>query len=352
MIRQKMIYWFAFLLVIGCHKQPAATSTNTPENITALPDSESYSAEESTPEESTNTKSSAEKSKVADTKDDCDERRENATWQDTTLYDLTYACPPKGWDGFFKRKDVKEKIKKISDELEKQVAEGNDISPKIGWTFRALYSAPSDNARSLIMGQDPAPQPGLATGLSFSLAPDEPTGDVASVQRVFLEVQNEQFCVNLDDGDLSKWAEDGVLLLNMALTIPCPHGATSCTIGGHLSLWQDFTGSLMDYVDTLDHPMAFILWGSKAGAFDKTVKNSKHKVFKGGHPSPRVSGKNFFCKNYFNCANKWLKENGAEAVEWNLISSCEPSEPCIWSWSSSTRTSKCQSDCQMATCEE
>ena len=90
----------------------------------------------------------------------------------------------------------------------------------------------------------------------------------------------------------------------------------------------------------LDQPMAYILWGSKAKAFADYITNPLHKAFMGGHPSPKAPSANFFCKNYFNCANDWLESHGTEEIDWNLADGCEkPEEACIWSWDSKTRSS-------------
>ncbi len=276
---------------------------------------------------------------------------QTASWHDTNLYDLTYGCVPKGWENFFSRDDVKEQVRYISDSLKNEIKDIYDISPPIGKTFRALYMVPPHEIKSIIMGQDPAPQPGLAVGLSFSLTPGVSTSEVASVQRVFLEVQNEKFCVDLGNGDLSRWAEEGVLLLNMALTIPCPTKGEYCTIAAHLELWKEFSKELMEYIDELNQPMAIILWGSKAKQYDRYVHNKMHKALEGGHPSPKASPYKFFCLNYFNCADKWLSEQGHESVNWNLIDHCNPSESCYWDWDSKTRTSNCIKKCTLKECD-
>ncbi len=274
-----------------------------------------------------------------------------AKWEDISLYDLTYGCMPAGWDVFFKTGDVREQISNISDAITHQVKQGYKIGPAIGNTFRALYLVKPDEVKTVIMGQDPAPQPGLATGLAFSTEPNVPSSKVASIQRVLLEAQNEGFCINLNNGDLKKWADGGVLLLNMALSIPCPPDEQSCTIGGHIALWGVFTDHLVNYIDNNAGAAAFILWGSKSGEYGKNVKNKAHKVLKGGHPSPRVSGANFFCKNYFNCTNKWLTANGRKPIDWKLKDTCSKSKPCIWAWHSGTGTSTCSKECSLKDCD-
>ena len=139
------------------------------------------------------------------------------------------------------------------------------------------------------MGQDPAPQPGLATGLSFSLDPTVHPREVQSVLRVILEARNEGYCVNTSVGSLESWARQGVLLLNKALTL------VHNKIGSHLSLWKDFSKEIMKYINEETNPSVWILWGSEANSLEKKIDKSKHYIVKGGHPSPRAPGRKFFC---------------------------------------------------------
>jgi len=145
------------------------------------------------------------------------------------IYDS--ACPPKGWEGFFNREDVKKMIQGISDRLmnDSQI-QGFGLNPKIGWIFRAFNMVPPDKVKAIIMGKDPAPQPGLATGLSFSLDPSVHPLVVQSVLRMVLEARNEGYCVDPSKGVLIHWAKQGVLLLNTALTL------VQNKIGSHIKL--------------------------------------------------------------------------------------------------------------------
>jgi len=241
-------------------------------------------------------------------------------------------------------------MRHISQTLENQVKYNTDISPEIGKTFRSLYMTSPWETKSLILGQDPAPEPGLATGLSFSLDIDVNTSRVPSVQRVLLEAQNEGFHVDIYDGDLTSWVKSGVMLLNSALTIPCPADGTFCTIGGHIELWREFTKYLIDYIDEKCSAMTFILWGSAAGKYAQYVWNKDNLVLKGGHPSPKADGGYFFCKNYFHCTDLWLSESNRESVDWNLTSSSGSYPPCVWGWDSESKTSYCAESCSSATC--
>ena len=209
----------------------------------------------------------------------CDVLLEESTYHTTTLYKLLYGygCIPEGWEDFFRRH--KEMIKGISDQLdEDKDVNKYGLNPKIGWVFRAFYMVPPNKIKVIVLGQDPAPQPGLATGLSFSLDPSVPSYKVPSVQRVILEAMNEGFCINITKGVLIPWAKQGVLLLNTALTL------IPGEIGSHIKLWRYFSREMLKHINQVAQPSVWILWGSKAKYFRKYVNESKHYVIAGGHP--------------------------------------------------------------------
>lgn len=284
----------------------------------------------------------------ANAQDDCDQIRSEETWKRNTLFALTYKCIPPGWESFFNDAEVKAEVKKISNKLRAEIRSGDDVNPAIGNVFRALYAVPPSGIKSVILGQDPAPTKGQATGLAFSLTPGIPSYEVASVERVILEAENDGYRMNLLNGDLSSWADQGVLMLNTALTIPCKQTKASCTIAGHLTLWKVFTKKLLDNVDAQESAQTFILWGDKAAKFSTSVKNASHLVIKGGHPSPMSNGSNFFCKSYFTCTNKWLEDHNISKIKWDVANGPALPQACIWT---SGKTPKCKSTCTPVACD-
>lgn len=295
----------------------------------------------------TNVRSSTFEAHTFKTTTDCDARRRNATWKNTTLFDLTYACTPAGWEEFFSRADVRSQVKAISEQLASAVKKGADINPDIGNVFRALYLVPPPQVRASIMGQDPAPSKGQATGLSFSLRPGVSVNQVPSVQRVMLEAMNEGFCMDFKSGDRSDWAAQGVLLLNAALTIPCPAGSNYCTVGAHLPLWDPFSRSLIRHLQSVKTPISFVFWGGPAEAIGAEVKNPLHYAIRGGHPSPSADGERFFCKGYFSCSNNWLEKHGVSGVRWQSSNTCQPQPACVWS---KGEVPQCEQKCVVAKC--
>lgn len=249
--------------------------------------------------------------------DACEDLLESATYETHTLMELVYqsSCHPKGWEAYFNRTDVKAMVQNISDTLQYESrVQGLGLNPDIGRIFRAFHMVPPDQLKAVILGQDPAPQPGLATGLAFSLDPSVHPTNVPSVQRVILEARNEGYCVDPANGVLDSWAKQGVLLLNTALTL------IQNEIGSHIPLWKNFTEEVIKYINNNANPSVWLLWGSKAKAFEGYIDHSKHYIVKGGHPSPNADGKYFFCQNYFSCANEWLcTKAGRGMVNWNLL---------------------------------
>ena len=245
------------------------------------------------------------------------------------------------WHSFFGRDSVQSCLEQISKEIENEQKKNIEaISPSVGEIFEAFIKTKVEDVKVLILGQDPAPEPHLADGLSFCIQ-GVSTAHVPSIQRVLLEVRNEGYNVDILNGDVEPWTKEGVLLLNSVLTIPIPKGAKSGTIDAHKKYWLPFTKLLFEYLNQIQEPIVFILWGSQAKSFAKYVDSPKHKVLEGGHPSPEAPSINFFCKNYFTDTNKFLKERGTEPVNWNLL----PGKPKknfkkgIWHWSQKDKKS-------------
>ena len=280
--------------------------------------------------------------------DVCKKLLESASYETHTLMQILYdsSCQPKGWEGFFNRADVKKMVEDISSRLqEDSQVRGLELNPKIGWIFRAFHMVPPDQVKAIIMGQDPAPQPGLATGLSFSLDPSVHPKTVQSVLRVILEARNEGYCVNASVGVLENWAKQGVLLLNTALTL------VQNKIGSHIPIWKKFSREIMKYINDNINPSVWILWGSKAKALENKIDKSKHYIVKGGHPSPRAPAEKFFCQNYFSCANEWLCKKGRGTVDWNLVPlPCKKHASRLFGWKRSGSGFSEKDECEMQPC--
>lgn len=243
------------------------------------------------------------------------------------------------WDEFFQQEETKNLIRDISNHIENLISTGIKISPSIEEIFEAFIKTDINKVKAVILGQDPAPEPHLADGLAFCIQ-GVATSHVPSIQRMLLEVRNEGFNVDIMDGNIEKWAKEGVLLLNTSLTIPFKSGSSRGDIDAHKELWAPFTQRVLKFIDHQDQPISYILWGSQAESYSKYVTNYKHKFFVGGHPSPEAKSENFFCKNYFVNTNTFLEKAQVKPIDWNLaVRPVSDKRKGIWHWDSHNRKS-------------
>ena len=186
-----------------------------------------------------------------------------------------------------------------------------DIRPKRGLWFEALRRVAPSQVNVVIVGQDPyhGENKGIqqAHGLSFSV----PVGvrPPPSLRNILTELAEDVGGVSRETGDLSAWADQGVLLLNAALTT---RGGQA---GAHKRLWQPFTSLVMQYLGQQTRPMVFILWGADAQKYQSMLA-SHHVVIASVHPSPLSSYRGFFGSKPFSRCNAALQAMGREAIQW------------------------------------
>ena len=227
----------------------------------------------------------------------------------------TYKCVP-GWDQFWDLAKVKVAIEGISVALEK---EAGQIQPQLSEVFKALTVTP-EKIKAVILGQDPTPQAGKATGLAFSLLAGQDPREVPSVLNMLVELKLEGFQVSLGNGDLTPWVTQGVMLLNAALTLRIGEPGQKAP-NTHSKLWEPFTEQLVEFMNNLDLPLAWILWGVNARASCRNLDKNKHYCRDGSHPAARSTSAipdNFFGRNFFKCANDFLSSRGREMIDWSL----------------------------------
>ena len=236
-----------------------------------------------------------------------------ATYKTVTLNDFIYkhGCFPKGWKPFLEHPNVKKEISEISPELAKD-AKKYEIEPSMPSMFNA-FNVGLDKVKVIILGQDPTPQANKATGMAFSLKPGEDPREVPSVFNMLVELKWEGAEVGLSNGDLTPWVNQGVLLLNAALTVR--QGSTQVHAKSHQRLWNDFTALLLQYINEKASPSAWILWGEEAKEAHVFIDRSKHYIKAGGHPRATTA---FFGRNYFRCAHEFLVSKGRGEVDWGL----------------------------------
>ncbi len=185
------------------------------------------------------------------------------------------------------------------------------IYPDMYHIFNALKVTPYNDVRVVILGQDPYHGAGQAHGLCFSV----PSGieKPPSLQNIFKEIHEELGCPIPSHGDLSYWAQQGVLLLNTSLTVR--EGAPSSHSGKG---WELFTDRIISLVNALPHPVVFLLWGSHARSKKTLLTNPRHLILESAHPSPLSAYRGFFGNGHFRKTNEFLTANGANAIDWSL----------------------------------
>ena len=185
------------------------------------------------------------------------------------------------------------------------------VYPARSNVFEALKLTPYDNVKVVILGQDPYHGEGEAHGLSFSVCPGIKIPP--SLQNIYKELNSELGCYIPNNGYLTKWAKQGVLLLNSVLTVVKDTPASHKGIG-----WETFTDRIIEEIDKKDSPVVFMLWGNFARSKKALLKNPKHLVLESAHPSPFSARNGFFGNNHFKKANEYLKENGLDPIDWQI----------------------------------
>ncbi len=215
---------------------------------------------------------------------------------------------------FFNSIKNKEYYKKIESFLDKEYKE-NVVYPPRNEIFNAFNLCKLDDLKVVIIGQDPYFNKDQAMGLAFSVK--EGVKLPPSLENIYKEIEIEfNALMNYQSGDLTYLANQGVFLINPILTVkegkPLSHDIPE---------YKEFFKDLMIFIDEIDKPIVFILWGNKAKSYEKYILNKNRLVIKTTHPSPLGANKGgFFNTDMFKKTNDYLKENGLDEINWsNLI---------------------------------
>ena len=185
------------------------------------------------------------------------------------------------------------------------------IFPPADDIFNAFHLTPLHEVKVVILGQDPYHNDGQAHGLCFSVKPDV---DIPpSLVNIYQELNDDLGCYIPNNGYLTKWAKQGVLMLNTVLTVRA-HQANSHRGMG----WEQFTDAAIRILNEQDRPIVFILWGSPAQKKAQMLNNPKHLILKAPHPSPLSAYRGFFGSRPFSQTNEFLVKNGLEPIDWQI----------------------------------
>ena len=195
--------------------------------------------------------------------------------------------------------------------LVSEVAAGRRFYPPADRVFNALALTPFDDVRVVILGQDPYHGAGQAMGLCFSVPPGVPAPP--SLQNIHKELETDLGVPRPSSGDLTPWAERGVLLLNAVLTVAPGRPASHAGKG-----WEQFTDRAIRELSERRDGLVFLLWGRYAQQKGAIVDPARHHVLTAPHPSPYSAASGFFGCRHFSRANALLEDGGASPIDWAL----------------------------------
>lgn len=177
--------------------------------------------------------------------------------------------------------------------------------------FNAFHFTPLNEVKVVILGQDPYHNVGQAHGLCFSVKPDVEIPP--SLVNIYKELQDDLGCTIPNNGYLTKWAKQGVMMLNTVLTVRAHQANSHQGIG-----WEQFTDAAIRILNEQDRPIVYLLWGSPAQKKAQMLNNPKHLILKAPHPSPLSAYRGFFGCKHFSQTNEFLREHGLEPIDWQI----------------------------------
>ena len=187
----------------------------------------------------------------------------------------------------------------------------NLVFPPADDIFNAFHLTPLHNVKVVILGQDPYHNHGQAHGLCFSVK--KGVEIPPSLVNIYKELQDDLGCTIPNHGYLTKWAEQGVLMLNTVLTVRAHQANSHRGIG-----WEEFTDAAIRVLNQQDRPIVFILWGRPAQLKKSMLNNPKHLILEAPHPSPLSSYRGFFGSRPFSQTNRFLEAHGVEPIDWQI----------------------------------
>lgn len=201
----------------------------------------------------------------------------------------------------------------LRDFLRSEIKNQKTIYPQPQEYFAAFERTPVDQVQVVILGQDPYHGPGQAHGLCFSVRPQIPPPP--SLKNIFKELQRDLGLPIPNHGCLTRWAEQGVLLLNSVLTVEEGLAASHRNRG-----WETFTDRVIAELNQQPRPIVFLLWGSYAHKKGEWIDRQKHLVLETVHPSPLSAHRGFLGCGHFSKTNEFLKKQGRAPIDWSLES--------------------------------
>lgn len=189
--------------------------------------------------------------------------------------------------------------------------ETRTVFPRSEDLFNAFELTPLGSVKAVILGQDPYHNYGQAHGLCFSVKPG--VAVPPSLMNIYQELHDDVGTYIPNNGCLTKWAKQGVLLLNTVLTVRAHQPMSHRGIG-----WEQFTDAAIRAVNEEDRPIVFMLWGRAAQDKAYMLTNPRHLILKAAHPSPFSAARGFFGCRHFSKCNEFLQAHGVEPIDWQI----------------------------------
>ena len=212
------------------------------------------------------------------------------------------------WKTVIQHEQNQEYYKNLKSIIDKKY-ETTTVYPPKHKIFNAFSLTKYNNLKVVILGQDPYHQPYQAQGLAFS-TPKE-IKNPPSMVNILKEIQNDIGSSICSDGDLTPWAQQGILLINTILTVEDSKAKSHHNIG-----WEIFTDNIIKHISDNFHDIIFLLWGSPAISKSKLIDKSKHHILTAPHPSPLSAYRGFFGCKHFSRTNEILENLGKEKITW------------------------------------
>ncbi|MDP4151629.1 MAG: uracil-DNA glycosylase [Bacteroidota bacterium] len=215
------------------------------------------------------------------------------------------------WKEVLRQEFVKPYFLQIATYLKAEKLAGKTIYPPGSLIFNAFNTTPFEKVKVVLLGQDPYHGPGQAHGLSFSVPKGIPPPP--SLINIFKELHDDVGVPIPNHGDLTHWAQQGMLLLNASLTVRANEPMSHSKIG-----WAEFTDAVIQKISERKKNIVFLLWGKFAQEKQGLIDETRHYVLKAAHPSPFSADKGFFGSRPFSKINAYLVQNGQSPIDWKL----------------------------------
>jgi len=221
---------------------------------------------------------------------------------------FSYSKLPTSWENELNKISDLSSLDKPMSYILNEISNDKKISPNLNNIFKALEYCSFSSTKVVIFGQDPYFQKDVANGLAFSVGSNKPLP--SSLKNIYKEIEADVGSLSNNDGYLKSWADQGVLLLNSALTVEVGKPGSHSKIG-----WQDFIFEIVKIINKKQN-VVFILWGNDAKKYIKYIDKDINLILSSSHPSPLSSYRGFFgCKHFSKC-NEYLESKNISKINW------------------------------------